>query len=112
MTSHGSAQGRFTRAIRNRHIRNAEMAAREVGELSLPDALAFCLLLADVDPPRFDRAIARWLARFVLDVPGITADEAALALLAAKGLRDPRTREVAAQTLGRLVRSYGLLEVN
>ncbi len=39
---------------------NAEIAAREIGELSLPDALAFCLLLADVDPPRFDRAIAPW----------------------------------------------------
>jgi hypothetical protein len=30
------------------------------------------LLLADVNPPRFDRAIARWHARFVLDADGIT----------------------------------------
>jgi hypothetical protein len=37
-------------------------------ELSLADALAFCLLLADADPPRFDCAIARgqtWPTRCV-----------------------------------------------
>jgi hypothetical protein len=44
--------------------------------------LAFCLLLADVDPPQFDRAIARWHARFVLEATGITADEPALVLFA------------------------------
>ena len=56
MTSQGTAHGRFARAVKNRNLFNAEIAAREMGELSLPDALAFCLLLADVDPPRFDRA--------------------------------------------------------
>ena len=58
-------------------------------------------------PPRFDRAIARWTARFILDASGITADEAALALSAAKGLAGLKTRELAAQTLRRLARSYG-----
>lgn len=107
MTSQGTPHGRFARAIRNRNLLNAEMAAREMGELSLPDALAFCLLLAQADPPRFDRAIARWHARFVLEAPGITADEAMLALLAAKGLRDLRTRDVAAHTLRRLAEQLG-----
>jgi hypothetical protein len=111
MTSHGSAQGRFTRAIRNRNLLNAEVAAREIGELSLPDALAFCLLLAEVDPPRFDRAIARWHARFVLEAVGITADEAALALSAAKGLASLKTRDVAARTLRDIAKSYGLTGV-
>jgi hypothetical protein len=52
MTSKGTAHGRFARAIRNRNLLDAEIAAREIGELSLPDALAFCLLLADVDPAK------------------------------------------------------------
>ena len=81
----GSAHGRFTKAIRNRNLPNAEMAAREIGKLLLLDALAFCLLLADVDPPCFDRAIPRWHARFVLAAHGITATEASLALSAAQG---------------------------
>jgi hypothetical protein len=62
------------------------MAAREMGDLSLADALAFCVLLADTDPERFSRAIARWHARFVLEPPGITGAEAGLALSAAQGL--------------------------
>jgi hypothetical protein len=107
MTSQGSAHGRFSRAIRNRNVLNAEIAAREMGEPSLPDALAFCLLLADADPPRFDRAIARWTARFILDASGITADEAVLAQSAAKGLRNLKTRGVAAETLRRLANAYG-----
>jgi hypothetical protein len=65
MTSQGTAHGRFQRAIRNRNLLNAEIAAPEIGELSLGAALAFCLLLAEVDPPRFNRAIGRWHARFV-----------------------------------------------
>jgi hypothetical protein len=105
MTSQGSAHGRFTRAIRNRNLLNAEIAAREIGELSLADALAFCLLLADIDPPRLDRAIARWGARFILEAPGTTADEAVLALSAAKGLAGLRTRDVAVQTLRELAAS-------
>jgi hypothetical protein len=111
MTSPGSAHGRFTRAVRNRNLLNAEIAAREIAELSLPDALAFCLLLADADPLRFDRAIARWHARFVLAAPGITADEAMLALSAAKGLAGLKTRGIAAQTLRQVATSYGLSTV-
>jgi hypothetical protein len=35
MTSQGTARGRFQRAIHSRHVQNAEMAAREMGGLSL-----------------------------------------------------------------------------
>lgn len=111
MTSQGTPHGRFARAIRNRNLLNAEIAARELGELALGDALALCLLLAEVDPPRFDRAIARWHARFVLEARGISSDEAVLGLIAAKGLGDLRTRAVAAHTLWRLAGSYGLMAV-
>jgi hypothetical protein len=104
--------GQRTRTIRTRdpqpHLLNAEIAAREFGEHSPPDALAFCLLLAEIDPPRFDRAIARWQARFVLAASGITADEAALALSAAKGLAGLKTRELGAQTLRQIARQVGL----
>jgi hypothetical protein len=81
----GDTHGRFQCAIRNRNLLGAEMAAREIGELSLPDALAFCLLLADVDPPRFDRAIARWHARFVLEANGIRPTRPRLPYLRRKG---------------------------
>jgi len=48
MTSQGTAHGRFQRAINRRHVQAAEMAAREMGGLSLADALSLCeLLLGD-----------------------------------------------------------------
>ena len=80
--------------------------------MSLADALAFCLLLADVDPPRFDRAIARWHGRFLLEARGITVDEAALAFSALKALAALNTRDVGAELLRRLATTYGLAPVD
>jgi hypothetical protein len=59
MTSQGTAHGRFQRAIHARDAQNAEMAAREMGGLSLTDALLLCELLANVDPQRYERAALR-----------------------------------------------------
>ena len=41
------------------------MAAREMGGLSLSDALLLCELLANADPARYERAALRWLQRFI-----------------------------------------------
>jgi hypothetical protein len=101
-----TAHGRFARAIRNRNLVNEAIAAREIGELATGRARV-CLLLAEIDPPRFDPATARWHARFVLAASGITADEAALALSAAKGLAGLKTRELGAQTLPQIARQFG-----
>ena len=61
MTSQGSAHGRFQRAIHRRNVENADMAAREMGGLSLADTLSLCELLANADPARYERAALRWL---------------------------------------------------
>jgi hypothetical protein len=65
MTSQGTAHRRFQRAINRRHVQAAEMAAREMGGLSLTDALSLCELLANTDPARYERAALRWLQRFI-----------------------------------------------
>jgi hypothetical protein len=49
MTSQGTAAGRFQRAIVRGHVMDAEMAAREMGGLSLAEALSLCELLAKTD---------------------------------------------------------------
>jgi hypothetical protein len=110
MTSQGSTYGRFQRAMRHGQLFHAELAARELGSLSLPDALALALLIADTQPERWPRAAARWHARFVLEAKGIGLDESALAFAALVALRG-RHRELAAQTLGQLARSRGLESV-
>jgi hypothetical protein len=63
MTSQGSAHGRFQRAIQRRHVRAAEMAAKEMGQVSLIDALALVACYARAGSPKFDKAAVRWLAR-------------------------------------------------
>ena len=47
MTSQRTAHGRFQRAIQRRNLFQAELAIREKGMPSLPDALAYLPLLAD-----------------------------------------------------------------
>jgi hypothetical protein len=41
------------------------MAAREMGGLSLADALDLTLLMREVDRWRYERAAVRWLERFI-----------------------------------------------
>jgi len=102
MTSQGTARGRFGRAIHRRHVQAAEMAAREMGGLSLADALMLCELLANTDPARYERAALRWLERFINErSPPIT--EVALAASALAELRHGR-RNTGVEALKRLLR--------
>jgi hypothetical protein len=45
------------------------MAARELGNVSLADALALTLLTAEVGDDRWPRSAARWLGRFIAESP-------------------------------------------
>jgi 2-polyprenyl-6-methoxyphenol hydroxylase-like FAD-dependent oxidoreductase len=78
------------------------MAAREMGGLSLGDALLLCELLANVDPQRYERAALRWLQRFIDErLPPIA--EVALAASALAELRHG-DRAVGIEALRRLLR--------
>jgi hypothetical protein len=88
MTSQGSAHGRFQRAIRERHIRRAEMAAREIGQLSLIDALALVACYARTGSPKFEKAAVRWLVRIAEERDASLRD----VRLAAECLEALRTR--------------------
>ena len=102
MTSQGTAHGRFTRAIRTRNLRAAEMAARELGALSVDDALRLCVLFAHSDPQRFERAALRWLER-VIGEQASSLDQLGPIVAALTKLRDDGT-EAAEATLRRLAR--------
>jgi hypothetical protein len=75
------------------------MAAREMGGLSLADALMLCELLAKTDVARYERAALRWLLRFIDErLPPLT--EVALAASALAELRHSnRNTGVHTQTL-------------
>ena len=77
VTSQGSAYGRFQRALDRSNLLNAETAARELGQLTLPDALRLLTLLAAKEPRRYERAAVRWLERLLAERPVTLADVAA-----------------------------------
>jgi hypothetical protein len=102
MTSQGTAHGRFQRAIHRRHVQAAEMAAQEMGGLSLADALSLCELVANADPARYERAALRWLQRFIDErLPRLT--EVALAAAALAELRHGR-RSIGVEALKSILR--------
>jgi hypothetical protein len=102
MTSQGTAYGRFARALRRGDIFQAELAARELGQLTLADALSLCELLAARDPQRFERAARRWLRRFI-EERSPSLPEVVLAAAALNELRHGR-RAVGVDALRRLLR--------
>jgi hypothetical protein len=78
------------------------MAAREMGGLSLEDALMLCELLANADPARYERAALRWLERFISERSPLLTE----VVLAASALAELRhgKRNVGVEALNRLVR--------
>jgi hypothetical protein len=63
MTSQGTAHGRFTRVIQQHNLWAAETSLRELGSVSLEDALGYLDLLAEQKPEKLERAAVRWHGR-------------------------------------------------
>jgi hypothetical protein len=86
VTSQGSAHGRFTRAIQQRNLWGAESSLRELGTVSLEDALGYLDLLAEVKPEKLERAAVRWHGRLETESTFLTLAESQLALAALASL--------------------------
>jgi hypothetical protein len=86
MTTQGSAHGRFTGAIRARNLFQAEVALRELRDVSLLDALDYLDLLAEQRPEKLEQAALRWHGRLELEAGVLTLAEAQLALAALAAL--------------------------
>ena len=97
----GSPRSRFRRAIERRSLINAEMACREMGNVSLEEALQLVVLYAEQDDPRAERAMVRWLGRLFLEKP-LPFDLAATCLELVAQLRGPEA--VRAQACALLAR--------
>jgi hypothetical protein len=71
---------------------------RNVGRLSLVEALELTLLIAREDPRRHPCVAARWLWRYLDECDGVTIDEAAM-LAASLAALTGSGRETAVETL-------------
>jgi hypothetical protein len=74
VSAKGHPHARFRRALRTGNPVIAEAAARDLGRLTLHDALDLCLLYRS-QPERYERAAARWIARLIAERPGVRLSE-------------------------------------
>ena len=82
MTAQGHPRAIFGRAIENGNLVIAEATARELGRLSLEEALQLVLLYAAYEPAKVERAALRWFGRYLSErEPGLLRAQIALAAL-------------------------------
>jgi hypothetical protein len=93
----------FKRAVERGNLVMAEATAREIGRLTLEEALLLVFLYAEKEPLKFERAALRWLARYVTEGKAVSLLKAQLALSALAELRAGE-REAAANMLRELAR--------
>jgi hypothetical protein len=74
VTSQGYVYAQFQRALKAGNAFLAMEAARELNHVTLEDALGLCLVMRG-DRRRYERAAARWLARYHAEVDAVTLTE-------------------------------------
>ena len=86
MTAQGHPRAIFKRAIERGNVAIAETTARELGRLSLDEALALTALVARHEPTRRSRFAVRWLERLLEEDERLSIEEAAVAASALAAL--------------------------
>jgi hypothetical protein len=96
MTAQGHPRTIFRRAIGHGNLTVAEATVREIGAVSLEEALALTVLVAQKEPHRRSAFAIRWLRRLIDEDRHLTIDQAALAASALASLggrgHEERTR--------------------
>ena len=87
MTAQGHPRAIFSRAIERGNLVAAEASAREVGNLTLEEAVRLLFLYLEKEPAKFDRAARRWLARYAVDGKAVALLKVQLAASALAELR-------------------------
>ena len=104
MTAQGHPRAIFNRAIERGNLVIAEATARELGRLTLDEALRLLFLYAERDPAKYERAALRWLARYATEGKAVTLLKMQLATSALAELR-AGDEQHAAKVLAELVAS-------
>src|SRR5439155_14114083 len=89
VTAQGHPKTIFWRAIEHGNLILAEGMARELGQITLAEALELVALVAQKDPPRHARYALRWLRRLLEEDERATIEEATLAAAALLALGGP-----------------------
>lgn len=94
-TSQGHARTVFKRALEQDNLLVAEATVREIGHVTLAEALDLTALIARKAPRRHPRAAARWLLRYLEENSAATIEEAGVVATCLAALGSPGHEEAA-----------------
>ena len=100
VTAQGHPRRIFQTVIERGNLLLAEATAREVGRLSLDEALALTALVARHEPARRSRFAVRWLERLLEEDERLSIEEAAVAASALAALGGRGHQEALAALFG------------
>jgi hypothetical protein len=93
VTAQGHPRTIFRRAVEHGNLILAEGMARELGQITLAEALELVALVAQKNPRRHSRYAVRWLGRLLEEHERVTIEEASLAGAALLALGGPANEQ-------------------
>jgi hypothetical protein len=93
VTAQGHPRRIFATAIERGNIVMAEATARELGRITLKEALGLTALVAEKEPERRSRFAVRWLRRLLEEDDSLTIEEATMAVSCLSALGGPSHEE-------------------
>ena len=79
----------FRRALERGNLTLAEVTAREIGRVTIAEALELTALVARKQPQRYGRFAARWLCLWLEEHDGATLEDVALLISNLQSLASP-----------------------
>jgi hypothetical protein len=89
-TSQGHPRTIFRRALERENLVLAEVTAREIGRVTIAEALELTALVARKQPHRYGRFAVRWLCLYLEEHEKATLDDVALLVSNLAISRDPK----------------------
>jgi hypothetical protein len=89
-TSQGQPRTIFRRALERGNLVRAEVTAREVGRVTIAEALELTALVAKKQPDRYGRFAARWLCLWLEEHEQATLDDVAVLVSKLRSLATPK----------------------
>jgi hypothetical protein len=102
-TSQGHPRTIFRRALARGNLVLAEVTAREIGRVTIAEALELTALVARKQPYRYGRVAARWRCLYLEDHQNATLEDVALLVANLRSLASSREH---APALARLRKPY------
>ena len=103
-TSQGHPRSIFRRALERENLVLAEVTEREIGRVTIAEALELTALVARKQPDRYGRFAARWLSLWLEEHEKATLEDVELLVLNPRSLATPRDHAPALAILRKAAR--------